>query len=81
MYITHLTQIGEIYQFLIDEYQSGKIIITIKNNGKVIFGEVPVKTKEMADKIYRYLLENWTTRKLQIFYKEDPAKNPVSRFG
>lgn len=82
MFITLLTQVGKIGQLLLDEYQTGKIVITIKNKGKVIFSEVPVTTKEMADKIYKYLLENWVSKEVQIFYKEpDPAKNPVARFG
>jgi len=70
MFITTLLQIGEIYQFLTQNWQKDKARITIKNEEEVAFDNVLVDSKMKVDTIYRYLLENWAGKKLQIFYNE-----------
>ena len=70
MFIITLLQIGEIYQFLTQNWQEGKARITIKNEEEVAFDNVLVDSKMKVDTIYKYLLENWAGKKLQIFYEE-----------
>jgi len=74
MFIRNLIQIGEVYQFLCREWANEVAYITIKNDGKVIIDNLLVCTKETVDEIYKYLLENWTNGKVQIFYAEEPQK-------
>ena len=70
MFIITLLQIGEIYQFLTQNWQEGKARITIKNEEEVAFDNVLVDSKMKVDTIYRYLLEHWSNGKIQIFYNE-----------
>ena len=70
MFIITLLQIGEIYQFLTQNWQEGKARITIKNGEEVAFDNVLVDSKMKVDTIYRYLLEHWSNGKIQIFYTE-----------
>ena len=70
MFIITLLQIGEIYQFLTQNWQEDKARITIKNGEEIAFDNVLVDSKMKADTIYRYLLEHWANGKIQIFYNE-----------
>ena len=70
MFITNLIQVGEIYQFLCCEWINENVYITIKNDGKVIEDKLFVHTREIVDEIFKYLLANWATLKVQIFYTE-----------
>ena len=70
MFITTLLQIGEIYQFLTQNWQNAKARITIKNGEEIPFDDVSVDSKMKVDTIYKFLLENWANKKLQIFYNE-----------
>ena len=81
MFITNLMQIGEIYQFLTQNWQEGKARITVKHGKEVVFDNILLDSIVKVNTIYKYLLENWAGKKLQIFYTElDPAKNPMERF-
>jgi len=70
MIILHLLQIGEVYQFLTQNWQNAKARITVKNGKEVAFDDVLVDSKLKVDTIYKFLLENFANGKLQIFYSE-----------
>jgi len=70
MFITTLLQIGEIYQFLTQNWKNAKSRITIKDGEEIPFDNVLADSRIKVDTIYRYLLEHWASKKLQIFYNE-----------
>lgn len=70
MFITTLMQIGEIYQFLTQNWQEAKARITVKNGKEIPFDDVLLDSIVKVNTIYKYLLENWAGKKIQIFYKE-----------
>jgi len=72
MFITNLLQIGQVYQFLIANWQYANSHITVKNGKEVVFDNILIDSILKTNTIYRYLLENWNSGKVQIFYKELP---------
>ena len=72
MFIMNLLQIGQIYQFLVANWEDGTARITVKNGKEVVYDNVLVDSVLKVDSIYRYLLENWQSFKVQIFYAEIP---------
>lgn len=72
MNILNLTTVGQIYLVLAQNWEEGKIRITVKNGDERPFDDVLVNSKIIMDSIYKYLLENWAAKKLQIFLKELP---------
>jgi len=76
MFILHLLQIGQVYQFLVANWQEEKPTITVKNGKEVIFDNIIVDSILKVNTIYKYLLENWANKKVQIFYSEVPSEVP-----
>lgn len=70
MFITNLTQVGEIYLLLSKGWEQGGTKITIKHDGEKPFDNVVVDSIQTVNEIYKYLLENWVDRKVQIFITE-----------
>jgi len=70
MFILHLLQIGQVYQFLVANWQEEKPTITVKNGKEVIFDNIIVDSILKVNTIYQYLLENWSELNIQIFYKD-----------
>ena len=80
MFITNLGQIGQIFLLLSKEWRNGTTYITVKKGGGKPFDNVLVDSLLKVKTIYTYLLSHWQDYKLQVFCKEDPAKNPMARF-
>jgi len=70
MYILHLLQVGQIYQFLAANWQELKPTITVKNGKEIVYDNIVVDSILKVNSIYKYLLENWANGKVQIFYSE-----------
>ena len=70
MFILHLIQIGQVYQFLTANWEKGLSTITVKDGKEVVFDNITVDSIMKVNTIYQYLLENWSSGKVQIFYQE-----------
>ena len=72
MFILHLLQVGQIFQFMSANWQELKPTITVKDGKEIVFDNIIVDSIIKVNTIYKYLLENWAGKQVQIFYSEAP---------
>jgi len=69
MFIYHLIQVGQVFQFLTSNWEKSIIKITVKNGKEVVFDDILIDSIVKVNSVYKYILENWSNNKVQVFYK------------